>query len=103
MFYSVDIVLAIYMYVHATLTCVAKWRVEGRLSKTIAKMMTVVRMAVSSTRAARSDKAHLTFCFFWLFFGRQTPFENPFSTAGSKLDPLMIVVALSTDIAAKCF
>ena len=88
---------------HPKLTCVTKWTMKGKLSKTITKMMTVVRMAISSTRATRSDKAHFTFSFFELSFGRRTPFENPFSAAASNLDPLMTGAALVTDIAAKSF
>ena len=89
------------MYVK--LTCVAKPIINGILSKAIAKMMTVVRMAISSTRAARSGRAHLTFSFFGLFFRRESPLESNFSFADAKLDTLMTSEASATDIAAKRF
>ena len=85
------------------LTCAPKPIIDGMLSKAIAQMMTVVRTTVSSTRAARSDKAHLTLSFFGLFFGRGPPLESNFFLAASRLDTLMTIGALATDIAAKRF
>ena len=89
------------MYVK--LTCVANPIIDGILSKAIARMMIVVRTAVSSTRAARSGRAHLTFFFFGPLFRRGPPLESNFSFAASKLDTLMTIEALATDIAAKRF
>ena len=64
-------------------------------------MMIVVRTAISSTRAALSDKAHLAFFFCALFFRGQVPSEHSFPATVCKLSPLMIVAAFVTDIAAK--
>ena len=73
------------------------------LSKAMEQMMTVVRTAISSTRAARSDKAHLTFSLFGLLFERRSPFGSHFSVAASKLDKLMTGEALATGIEVKRF
>ena len=64
--------------------------------------MTIAKMVLSSTRAARSDKAHLPSFTSETSIGNFPEFEHSLSTAVSKWEPLVIGwVTSATDIAAK--